>query len=69
MTLRGIPTFVMKEDNFIITTIINKLINTDTISRHFSSIGNGKILKEFLIIRYVLVMVLFMSVFLPGLDK
>ena len=33
------------------------------------TIGNGKISKEFVISQYVPVMVLFMSVFLPGLDK
>ena len=53
----------------IITTIINKLIAIDTNSRHFLTIRNDKISKEFLMSRYVRVMILLMWIFLPGLDK
>ena len=53
----------------IITTIINKLISIDTNSRQSLSILNDKISKEFLMSRYVRVMILLMWIFLPGLDK
>ena len=53
----------------IITTKINKLIAIDTNSRRFLIIGNDKISKEFLMSRYVRVVVLLMWMFLPGLDK
>ena len=45
------------------------LIVTDINSRHFPSTGNGKISIEFLISRNFRVMILFMSIFLLGLDK
>ena len=53
----------------IITTIINKLISIDTNSRQSLGILNDKISKEFLMSRYVRVMILLMWIFLPGLDK
>ena len=67
----NVPIFVMKKhiSLIIITTIINKLIAIDTNSRHFLTIGNDKISKEFLMSRYVRVMILLMWIFLPGLDK
>ena len=67
----GFPIFVMKKhiSLILITTIINKLIAIETNNRHFLTIGNDKISKEFLMSRYVRVMILLMWIFLPGFDK
>ena len=53
----------------IITTKINKLIGIDTNSRRFLIIGNDKKSKEFLVRRYVRVVILLIWMFLPGIDK
>ena len=69
--LAWLPHFVMKKhiSLIIITTIINTLIAIDTNSRQFLSILNEKISKEFLMSRYVRVMILLMWIFLRDLDK
>ena len=67
----NLPIFVMKNhiSLIIITTKINKLIAIDTNSRRFLIIGNDKISKEFLMSRYVRVVILLIWMFLPGIDK
>ena len=47
----GVPIFVKKK-HIVITTILSKLIATDTRSRYISSFETAKISKEFVIGRF-----------------